>query len=70
MIDQLHNLRKLMGLFDIAQESGSQEIRISITDLSLIVSDVNKLLSTMVETKQEQPVSAMQTELDFDAGKF
>jgi len=70
MIDQLHNLRKLMGLFDIAQESGSQEIRISITDLSLIISDVNKLLSIMVEDKQEQPVSKMQTEFEFDAGQF
>lgn len=71
MIENLHNLKKFMGMFDIAQASGSQEIRLSITELSLVVSDVNKLLSTVIERSADTPSTA-QVEVDrqLDGGTF
>jgi len=72
MIDNLHNLKKFMGMFDVAQASGSQEVRLSITELSLVVSDVNKLLSTVIERSADTP-SNIQIEVDnrpLDGGTF
>jgi len=70
MINNLHNLKKFMSMFDIAQQSSSQEIRLSITELSLIVSDINILLSTVVETKHKPPINNEQIEIQFDGGTF
>ena len=70
MINELYNLRKFRGMFDIAQQSSSQEIRLSITELSLIVSDINKLLSTVPETKNKLPINNEQIEIEFDGGTF
>jgi hypothetical protein len=73
MINNLHNLKKFMGMFDIAQASGSQEVRLSITELSLVVSDVNKLLSTIVEQAANTPSNIqveVEKQLDIDGGSF
>jgi hypothetical protein len=70
MINQLYNLKKFIGMFDIAQQSSSQEIRLSITELSLIISDINKLLSTVPETKNKLPINNEQIEIEFDGGTF
>ena len=70
MINNLHNLKKFMSMFDIAQQSSSQEIRLSITELSLIVSDINTLLSTVVETEYKPPINNEQIEIQFDGGTF
>lgn len=69
MIEDLHNLKKFMGLFDVAKESGSQEVRLSITEMSLIVSDLDKLLSLKIQN--ETPIiNDTQVEMDFDGGAF
>ena len=69
MIDNLHNLKKFMGMFDIAQASGSQEVRLSITELSLVVSDVNKLLSTVIEHSADT-TAQIEVDRQLDGGTF
>ena len=72
MINQLYNLKKFINLFEIAQETKSQEVRLTITELSLIISDINKLLSLSEDsvTSVKAKESSLQQELDFDGGQF
>ena len=72
MINQLYNLKKFINLFEIAQETKSQEVRLTITELSLIISDINKLLSLSEDsvTSLKAKESSLQQELDFDGGQF
>jgi len=71
MINNLYNLKKFMGMFDVAQASGSQEVRLSITELSLVVSDVNKLLSTIIEqAPAASPNPQAEEERQLDGGTF
>lgn len=74
MINQLYNLKKFINLFEIAQETKSQEVRLTITELSLIISDINKLLSlsedSVTSVKAKESSLQQELELDFDGGQF
>tara|TARA_B100001245_G_C22856217_1_gene411624 strand:- start:413 stop:634 length:222 start_codon:yes stop_codon:yes gene_type:complete len=73
MLNKLHSIKKLMGLYDVAMRSGSNEIRLNTADVGLIVSDINKLLALVVETQvnkeRTQPLDYAVT-LEADGGKF
>ena len=73
MLNKLHSIKKLMGLYDVAMRSGSNEIRLSTIDVGLIVSDINKLLASVVErhnsnSEKLQPLDYVT--LEADGGKF
>ena len=73
MLNKLHSIKKLMGSYDVAMRSGSNEIRLNTADVGLIVSDINKLLALVVEEQVNrepvQPADYVVT-LEADAGKF
>ena len=73
MLNKLHSIKKLMGLYDVAMRSGSNEIRLNTADVGLIVSDINKLLALVVEAQVNkeltQPLDYAVT-LEADGGKF
>ena len=51
-MNKLYSIKKLMGSYDVAMRSGSNEIRLNTADVGLIVSDINKLLAlNVVEDK-------------------
>ena len=73
MLDRFRNIRKLNGLYDVAIESRSKEIRLSTAEVGLVVSDINKLLSLLISTNVNQPSNQSQPPEDdnfIDAGKF
>jgi|TARA_Y100000310_G_scaffold103554_1_gene101937 hypothetical protein len=73
MLDKFRNIRKLNGLYDVAIESRSKEIRLSTAEVGLVVSDINKLLSLLISTNVNQPSNQPQLPEDdnfIDAGKF
>ena len=71
MLDKFHHIRKLNGLYDIAIENQNNEIRLHTADVGLVLSDVNKLLSLVVNGQLNQQV--VQRTVDdgaADAGHF
>lgn len=70
MINELHHLQKLIGIYNVAQEAKSQEVRLTITELTLIVEDLNKLLSLNIEDQKKDYVTIVADDLDIDAGSF
>ena len=72
MLDKFHHIRKLNGLYDIAIENQNNEIRLHTADVGLVLSDVNKLLSLVVNGQLNQQV-VPRTVVDdgtADAGHF
>lgn len=72
MLDKFHHIRKLNGLYDIAIENQNNEIRIHTADVGLVLSDVNKLLSLVVNGQlNQQPVqNVIVNDGTADAGHF
>lgn len=72
MLDKFHHIRKLNGLYDIAIENQNNEIRLHTADVGLVLSDVNKLLSLVVNGQLTQQVVQSSTVDDgtADAGHF
>ena len=71
MLDKFHHIRKLNGLYDIAIENQNNEIRLHTADVGLVLSDVNKLLSLVVNGQLNQPVqSTVVSSETADAGNF
>ena len=70
MINELHHLQKLIGIYNVAQEAKSQEVRLTITELTLIIEDLNKLLSLNIEDQKKDYVTIVADDLDIDAGSF
>jgi hypothetical protein len=73
MLDKFRNIRKLNGLYDVAIENRSKEIRLSTAEVGLVVSDINKLLSLLISNNVNQPPIQSQSQEDdnfIDAGKF
>ena len=72
-MNKLYSIKKLMGSYDVAMRSGSNEIRLNTADVGLIVSDINKLLALVVEAQVNkeltQPLDYAVT-LEADGGKF
>ena len=57
MLDKFHHIRKLNGLYDVAIENQNNEIRLHTADIGLVLSDINKLLSLVVNGQlNQQPV--------------
>jgi hypothetical protein len=57
MLDKFHHIRKLNGLYDVAIENQNNEIRLHTADIGLVLSDINKLLSLVVNRQlNQQPV--------------
>ena len=54
MLDKFHHIRKLNGLYDIAIENQNNEIRLHTADIGLVLSDINKLLSLVINNLLEQ----------------
>ena len=54
MLDKFHHIRKLNGLYDVAIEDQNNEIRLHTADIGLVLSDMNKLLSLVVNGQLEQ----------------
>ena len=72
MLDKFHHIRKLNGLYDVAIENQNNEIRLHTADVGLVLSDVNKLLSLVVNGQLDQQV-VQRTAVDdgtADAGHF
>jgi len=72
MLDKFHHIRKLNGLYDVAIENQNNEIRLHTADVGLVLSDVNKLLSLVVNGQLNQQV-VPRTVVDdgaADAGHF
>ena len=72
MLDKFHHIRKLNGLYDIAIENQNNEIRLHTADVGLVLSDVNKLLSLVINGQLNQQV-VPRTVVDdgtADAGHF
>jgi hypothetical protein len=71
MLDKFHHIRKLNGLYDVAIENQNNEIRLHTADVGLVLSDVNKLLSLVVNGQLNQPVqSTVVSSETADAGNF
>ncbi len=72
MLDKFHHIRKLNGLYDVAIENQNNEIRLHTADVGLVLSDVNKLLSLVVNGQlNQQPVqSTVVSSETADAGNF
>ena len=72
MLDKFNNIRKLMGLYDVAIEGRSKEMRLSTAEVGLVVSDINKLLSLLISNNIDQQPTQSQSQDDnfIDAGKF
>jgi len=73
MLDKFRNIRKLTGLYDVAIENRSKEIRLSTAEVGLVVSDINKLLSLLISNNVNQTSVQSQSQEDdnfIDAGKF
>ena len=72
MLDKFHHIRKLNGLYDVAIENQNNEIRLHTADVGLVLSDVNKLLSLVINGQLNQQV-VQRTAVDdgtADAGHF
>ena len=54
MLDKFHHIRKLNGLYDVAIENQNNEIRLHTADIGLVLSDINKLLSLVVNRQLNQ----------------
>ena len=72
MLDKFRHIRKLNGLYDVAVQSNSREIRLNTADVGLVISDINKLLSLVVDSQLNKPpvVIEEQDEGIADAGRF
>jgi len=72
MLDKFRHIRKLNGLYDVAVQSNSREIRLNTADVGLVISDINKLLSLVVDGQLNKPPVAIeeQDEGIADAGRF
>jgi hypothetical protein len=72
MLDKFHHIRKLNGLYDVAIENQNNEIRLHTADVGLVLSDVNKLLSLVVngQLNQQSVQSITVNEGTADAGHF
>jgi len=72
MLDKFHHIRKLNGLYDIAIENQNNEIRLHTADVGLVLSDVNKLLSLVVNGQLDQQTiqSTVVSDETADAGNF
>jgi hypothetical protein len=72
MLDKFHHIRKLNGLYDVAIENQNNEIRLHTADIGLVLSDINKLLSLVVNRQLNQQ-SVLDTNVNdetADAGHF
>ena len=72
MLDKFHHIRKLNGLYDVAIENQNNEIRLHTADIGLVLSDINKLLSLVVngQLNQQSVQSITVNEGTADAGHF
>jgi hypothetical protein len=72
MLDKFRHIRKLNGLYDVAVQSNSREIRLNTADVGLVISDINKLLSLVVDSQLNKPpvVIEEQDKGIADAGRF
>jgi|TARA_B100001964_G_scaffold237299_1_gene300589 hypothetical protein len=75
MLDKFNHIRKLSGLYDVAIENQNNEIRLHTADVGLVLSDINKLLSLVVNGQLDrQEVELVQSiavnEGTADAGRF
>ena len=75
MLDKFNHIRKLSGLYDVAIENQNNEIRLHTADVGLVLSDVNKLLSLVVNGQLDrQEVELVQSitvnDGTADAGHF
>ena len=75
MLDKFNHIRKLSGLYDVAIENQNNEIRLHTADVGLVLSDINKLLSLVVNGQLDrQEVELVQSitvnEGTADAGHF
>ena len=72
MLDKFHHIRKLNGLYDVAIENQNNEIRLHTADVGLILSDVNKLLSLVVngQLNQQAVQKTVVSNETADAGNF
>ena len=72
MLDKFHHIRKLSGLYDVAIENQNNEIRLHTADVGLVLSDVNKLLSLVVNGQLDQQTiqSTVVSDETADAGNF
>tara|TARA_B110001454_G_C12335436_1_gene273690 strand:+ start:203 stop:421 length:219 start_codon:yes stop_codon:yes gene_type:complete len=72
MLDKFHHIRKLNGLYDIAIENQNNEIRLHTADIGLVLSDINKLLSLVVngQLNQQSVQSVTVNDGTADAGYF
>ena len=72
MLDKFHHIRKLNGLYDVAIENQNNEIRLHTADVGLVLSDVNKLLSLVVngQLNQQTIQSTVVSDETADAGNF
>ena len=72
MLDKFHHIRKLNGLYDVAIENQNNEIRLHTADVGLILSDVNKLLSLVVngQLNQQAVQRTVVSNETADAGNF
>ena len=72
MLDKFHHIRKLNGLYDVAIENQNNEIRLHTADIGLVLSDINKLLSLVVngQLNQQSAQSVTVNDGTADAGYF
>jgi hypothetical protein len=72
MLDKFHHIRKLNGLYDVAIENQNNEIRLHTADIGLVLSDINKLLSLVVngQLNQQTVQNITVNEGTADAGHF
>ena len=75
MLDKFNHIRKLSGLYDVAIENQNNEIRLHTADVGLVLSDINKLSSLVVNGQLDrQEVELVQSiavnEGTADAGRF
>ena len=72
MLDKFNHIRKLSGLYDVAIEHQNNEIRLHTADVGLVLSDVNKLLSLVVngQLNQQTIQSNVVSDEAADAGHF
>ena len=72
MLDKFNHIRKLNGLYDVAIENQNNEIRLHTADVGLVLSDVNKLLSLVVNGQLDQQTiqSTVVSGETADAGHF
>ena len=72
MLDKFHHIRKLNGLYDVAIENQNNEIRLHTADVGLVLSDINKLLSLVVDGQLNRPIvqNTVISNDTADAGNF